>query len=63
MGHLHHRVFPVLQEIVTGLPKFSFEPYGVCKGCVIGKHAKVLFLSSKHRSKEILDLVYSMSVN
>jgi hypothetical protein len=57
MGHLHHRVLPILREIVTGLPEFSIEQHGVCRGCTLGKHAKVAFPSSKHRSKEILDLV------
>jgi hypothetical protein len=59
MGHLHHRVLPILREIVTGLPEFSIEQHGVCRGCMLGKHAKVAFPSSEHRSKGILDLVHS----
>jgi hypothetical protein len=40
MGHLHHRALPILREIVTGLPEFSVEQQGVCKGCALGKYAK-----------------------
>jgi hypothetical protein len=57
MGHLHHREFPILREIVISLPEFSIEKHGVCRGCMLGKHAKDSFPSNKHRSKEILDLV------
>jgi hypothetical protein len=59
MGHLHHKALPILREIVTGLPDFSIEQQGVCRGCTLGKHAKVAFPSSEHRSKGILDLVHS----
>jgi hypothetical protein len=59
MGHLHHKALPILREIVTGLPEFSIEQHGVCRGCTLGKHAKVAFPSNEHRSKEILDLVHS----
>jgi hypothetical protein len=57
MGHLHHKAFPILREIVTGLPEFNIEKNGVCRGCMLGNHVKVYFPSSEHRSKEILDLV------
>jgi hypothetical protein len=59
MVHFQQRALPILREIVTGLPKFSIEKHGVCRGCTLGKHAKAAFPSSKHRSKEILDLVHS----
>jgi hypothetical protein len=59
MGHLHHNALPILREIVTSLPDFNIEEQGVCKGCTLGKHAKVAFSSSKHRSKGVLDLVHS----
>jgi hypothetical protein len=49
MGHLHQKVLP------TNRPDFSIEQQGVCIVC---KHAKVVFPSSEHKSKEILDLVY-----
>jgi hypothetical protein len=67
MEHLHHKVLPILREIVTGLPEFNIEQHGVCRGCTLGKHAKVAFPSSEDRSKGILDLVHpdvcgSMSV-
>jgi hypothetical protein len=45
MGHLHHKVLPILREIVTGLPEFNIEQHGVCRGCMLGKHAKVAFPS------------------
>jgi hypothetical protein len=38
----------ILGEIVTGLPEFNIEQYGVCKGCALGKHAKVSFPSNEH---------------
>jgi hypothetical protein len=57
MAHLHHRALPTLREIVIGLPEFSIEQHGVCRGCTLGKHVKDAFQSSEHRSKEILDLV------
>jgi hypothetical protein len=59
MGHLHHRVLHIMREIVTSLPEFIIEQQGVCKRCMLGKHAKVAFPSNKHRSKEILELVHS----
>jgi hypothetical protein len=58
MGHLHHRALLALREIVTGLPEFSVERQGVCKGCALGKNVKVAFPSSKSKSKGILDLVH-----
>ena len=59
MGHLHHQALPILREIVTCLLGFSIEQQGLYKGCALGKHAKVVFPSNEHRSKEILDLVHS----
>jgi hypothetical protein len=43
MGHLHHRAFPILREIVIGLLEFSIEQHGVCKGCMLRNRAKVAF--------------------
>jgi hypothetical protein len=57
MGYLHHKALHILREIVIRLLEFTIEQRGVCKGCTFGKHAKTTFPSSKHRSKEILDLV------
>jgi hypothetical protein len=39
MGHLHHKAFPILREIVIGLPEFRVEKHGVWRGCMLGKHA------------------------
>ena len=58
MGHLHYRAFPILRERVIGLPEFSNEQQGVCRGCALGEHAKAVFPSNKHRVKEILDLIH-----
>jgi hypothetical protein len=59
MGHLHYRALSILREIVTGLPDFSIEQQGVCRGCALGKNAKAAFPSNKSRSKGILDLIHS----
>jgi hypothetical protein len=47
MGHLHYRKLSILREIVTGLPNFSVEQQGVCRGCALGKNVKVVFSSSE----------------
>jgi hypothetical protein len=48
----------VLRRMVTCLPEFGVEHRGVCRGCALGKNAKVAFPSSDSRSKGILDLVH-----
>jgi hypothetical protein len=57
MGHLHHKSLTPLREIVTGLPEFSVEWKGVCKGCYLGKNAKATFPRSEKSSKGIMDIV------
>jgi hypothetical protein len=59
LGHLHYRALSILRGIVTGLPEFSIEQQGVCRGCALGKNAKDAFPSSESRSKGILDLIHS----
>jgi hypothetical protein len=59
MGHLHYRALSIPREIVTSLPEFSVEQKSVCKGCALGKNAKVAFPSSESKSKGILDLIHS----
>jgi hypothetical protein len=59
MAHLHHKVLPILREIVTSLPEFSIEQHGACRGCTLSKHVKATFPSSEHRSMGILDLIHS----
>jgi hypothetical protein len=59
VGHLHNKALSVMREIVMGLPKFNIEQHGVCRRCMLGKHAKDAFPSNKHRSKGILNLVHS----
>ena len=45
--------------MVTGMPVFSYEHDGICKGCALGKNAKKSFSKSSSRSKGILDLIHS----
>jgi hypothetical protein len=59
MRHLHYKAFPILREIVIALPEFNIKQQRVCRGCMLGMHAKDDFPSNKHRSKGILDLVHS----
>jgi hypothetical protein len=59
LGHLHYISILILRGIVTGLPEFSIEQQGVCRGCALGKNAKDSFPRSESRSKGILDLIHS----
>jgi hypothetical protein len=59
MGHLHHKSLPLLRQMVTGLPEFSLDQQGVCKGCALGKNVKAAFPSNETRSKVTLDLIHS----
>jgi hypothetical protein len=46
LGHLHHQALQVLRKLVTGLPEFGTKQQGECRGCALGKNAKVAFRSS-----------------
>jgi hypothetical protein len=59
LGNLHYKKFLILRGIFTGLPEFSIEKQGVCRGCALGNNAKVGFPSNESRSKVILDLINS----
>jgi hypothetical protein len=59
MGHLQYKVLLILREIVIGLPKFSVEQQGVCRGCALGKNVKTAFPSSENKAKGILDPINS----
>ena len=59
MGHLHHGVLKILQQIATGLPACSFDQHDVCKGCTLGKYAKTSFQGQDSKAKGILELVHS----
>jgi transposase InsO family protein len=59
MGYLHHKALPLLRRMVTGLPDFSLDHQGVCRGCALGKNVKATFPSSETRSKGIFDLIHS----
>jgi hypothetical protein len=58
MGHPPHSALPILREVVAGLLEFNIEQHGVCKVCMLAKHAKAALPSNEHRFKEILDLVH-----
>ena len=45
--------------MVIGVPEFSLEHSGVCKGCTLGKNTKKSFPRSKNISKGILELIHS----
>ena len=59
MGYFHYKDFPILCEIVTGLPEFNIRKQGVRKGCTLGKHVKDDLPRSEKRYKKILDLIHS----
>jgi len=63
LGNLQKQKFPILRNMVIGLPKFGTKHQGVCRGCALGKKAKSYFPSNDSRSKEILDLVHQMCVD
>ena len=44
--------------MVTGMPKFSYEHDGICKGCALSKNAKKSFPNSSSKSKKIFDLIH-----
>ena len=58
MAHLHHPTLRMLRHITTGLPDFSTEQSGVCRGCALGKYTKTAFPSSDSKSKGVLDLIH-----
>jgi hypothetical protein len=58
MGHLHHKALPLLRQMVTGLPNFSLDHHGVCKGYALRKNVKASFPSNETLSKGILDLIH-----
>lgn len=55
MGHLHHGALRMLREAVKGVPVLSTEHDDICRGCVLGKYAKVSFSRSDHRKKSCWD--------
>ena len=59
MAHLHHSALRMLRDMTTGLPDFSTEQSGVCRGCALGKYTKTAFPSSDSRSEGVLDLIHS----
>ena len=45
--------------MVTGMPKFSYEHDGICKGCSLGKNIKKSFPKSNSRFEGTLDTIHS----
>jgi len=43
MGHLHHGALMMLKEAIIGVPELGTEHDDVCRGCILGKYAKVAF--------------------
>jgi hypothetical protein len=57
-GHLNCGSLPFLKDMVVGFFEFKVEMREVCKGCGLGKHAKVAFSSYEHRSIGISDMIH-----
>jgi len=50
----------ILQQIATGLPTCSVDQHDVCKGCTLGKYARLPFRAEvREPTNGILELVYS----
>ena len=58
-GHMYHGALRTLREITIGVPNFSTNHFDTCKGCAMGKFAKLSFPSSDNRVNGILDLIHS----
>jgi hypothetical protein len=52
-GHLHFKVLPGPQKMVSGMPTFQFNHNTIWKGCMLGKNIKKSFLVSNKREKVI----------
>lgn len=59
MGHLHHGALRILRKIVTGASDLSIRRDDVCRGCALGKYARVTFSRSENRAKIVLGLIHS----
>ena len=59
-GHLHYyKALPEARKVVTGMPKFSNNHEGVCKGCAERKHTRGPFPSSVTKTSDVLQLIHS----
>ena len=58
-GHLHQKSLLESRKVVTGMPEFSNNHEGVCKGCVEGKHTRGPFPSSVTKTSDVLQFVHS----
>jgi len=55
LGHLHHGVLKIMQQISTGLPKGKLEQVDTCKFCTFGKYTKSYFHDRDSRAEVILE--------
>ncbi|XP_058722251.1 uncharacterized protein LOC131594177 [Vicia villosa] len=61
LGHLNYESLKLLyqKKMVYGLPRIE-EKYGVCEGCVLGKHHRQPFpKEGAWRAKQVLELVHT----
>ena len=58
LGHLHHGVLNILQQISTGLPKGTLAQLDQCKGCTMGKFVKTTFHEKENHASVILERVH-----
>jgi len=58
MGHFHHGALRILRSTKIGVSELSMERDDVCRGCALGKYAKVAFPRSKHKAKSVLGLIH-----
>jgi len=59
LGHLHHVVLKIMQQISTRLPKGKLEQVDTCKGCTLDKYAKSSFHDRDSRAEVILQRVHT----
>jgi len=59
MGHLHHGALRILKKTVTEAEKLSIKRDNVCRGCILGKCAKVAYPRRINRAKSVLGLIHS----
>lgn len=56
--HLHCKIFPSLNQMVTDIPELKEGHERIYKECAPGNNVKKPFARSDTRSKEILDLIH-----
>ena len=59
MGHLHHGALRILKKTVISVLDLSTKRDDICRGCMLGKYAKVACPRSSNRAKSVLGLIHS----